>query len=541
VNVQPLALTISLIGLFGSSSLLAQEKIESPESKNDSNTTTTIQTPTRVDSAPSSLLSVQEAPQTHNTVLEAFTPQPKGLTANEVAKRALASSRTIEVKNADLRSASAKVDAAMYQFIPKLLLKAQYLRLNKVKYTIGDGGYLVGARNPGLLHVGPLVDGNGNPVIDPNSGQPINTIYDSGNVPIGAQALTVSPSVDSYFLGASLSIPISDYVLKMSHSVSATKHNARAAEMNLKAERTKVEGDARIAFFNWARAIGQVAVTEKSIERVRARQKDVDAAYLAGLATKADVYRLRSLVANTEAGLEAATAFRELAAQQLAFIMNDSEPNYVLGEDVLNIKENRVIEPLKQLIKEAQARRYELLALDQYAQSLQRSRSATKVAQAPRLDGVANIEYANPNQRYLMSKGWRESWSVGVQITWAINEILNAGAMGNDIAAQRDSLIANRFNLANGVSLEVTSAYTDSRRAAAELNAAVRANDASQIAYEVVTEQFKAGKATTTEVIDAEGELVVSQLRFINAHLDCKVAHTKLARALGRDMTQMSY
>jgi outer membrane protein len=92
----------------------------------------------------------------------------------------------------------------------------------------------------------------------------------------------------------------------------------------------------------------------------------------------------------------------------------------------------------------------------------------------------------------------------------------------------------------DGVRLEVTSAYTDGRRAAAALIAAKRASEASQVAYDTSLQLYKVGKATTTELIDAEGELVNSLLTMISAHIDTRLAETRLARATGRDLRTLT-
>jgi outer membrane protein TolC len=220
--------------------------------------------------------------------------------------------------------------------------------------------------------------------------------------------------------------------------------------------------------------------------------------------------------------------------------MNDPEPNYTLGEDVLRVPAMRAIEPLNQLVTEAQRQRYELQALDRLAESMGFAVSVVRAGQLPRIDGFADYTYANPNQRYFFQKAWHATWAVGAQLTWTVNDVLTNRASGDEFAAQRDALIANRRALADGVRLEVSAAYTDARRAAAELEAARRATEASQAAYDTATQLFKVGKSTTAELIDSEGELVVSQLRLINAHIDTKVAETKLTRAVGRDLDKIA-
>ena len=477
------------------------------------------------------VLATREAPTARNQVTEAFVPQSGGLTANDVAKRAVASSNTIAAKNAELRAAAAEVDTAMYQFLPKVTLKAGYTRLSRVVNSMGNGS-LLATQGTAPFHIGPLDPTN------PNSPQ---GLVSADGQPVGSAQIKFPIITDVYSLTASLNVPLSDYVLRMSQSIEGTKQNREAAELNIQAEHAKVEGDARVAFFNWARAIGQVAVTEKSIDRVKARLKDAEAAFTVGLVTKAEVLRLQALVAATEAGLETAKGFRDLSAQQLSVIMNDKNADYILGEDVLAKPATRPIEPLDQLVAEAHQRRLELQSLNHTVKSLENAESVVRSGQLPRLDGFADYTYANPNSRYTMSTGWHGTWSAGVSLSYTINELLMSGASANKFKANRETVEANRNAVAQGIRMEVASAYTDGRRAAAELEAAKRAAEASQAAYDTSIQLYRVGKATTAELIDSEAELVNSNLRLINAHIDTKVAETKLTRAIGRDLTKVGH
>jgi outer membrane protein TolC len=456
-------------------------------------------------------------------VLAAFTPHSGGLTANEVATRASASSDTIAAKNAELRAAAAAVDSAMYSFYPKLGLKASYTRLSPVTASLGSNTMVFGT-------------GNGTLSTDPATNLISTRDAQGAYHAVSAQPLAFPIPKDSYSLGATLSVPLSDYVLRLSHSIDATKKNQESSELNLKAERQKVEGDARVAFYNWALAIGQVAVTEKSLERTRARLKDTQTSFTLGAATKADVLRMQSLTAGTEASLEAALSFKQLAEEQLAVIM-DTRPNeFVLGEDVLADRSVVPLQSLEDLVKEATANRYELKSMDKNVESMRSAETVIARGALPRVDGFADYTDANPNQRYLFVYAWKQTWDVGLSASWNVNEVFTSNSSAHETAAKRQALEANRKAMAKGIRVEVATAYTDARRSAAELEAAKRAAEAAQAAYDTEVELFRVGKATTTELIDAEAELVNSLLRLISAHVGARVAETKIARATGRDM-----
>jgi outer membrane protein TolC len=245
---------------------------------------------------------------------------------------------------------------------------------------------------------------------------------------------------------------------------------------------------------------------------------------------------MQSLTASTEASLEAALSFKQLAEEQLAVIM-DTRPNeFVLGEDVLADRSVVPLQSLDDLVKEATANRYELKSMDKNVESMRSAETVIARGELPRIDGFADYVYANPNQRYLILAAWKQTWDVGLAATWNINEVFTSASSAHETAAKRQALEANRKAMAKGIRIEVATAYTDARRSAAELEAAKRAAEAAQAAYDTEVELFRVGKATTTELIDAEAELVNSLLRLISAHVGARVAETKIARATGRDM-----
>jgi outer membrane protein TolC len=486
------------------------------------------------DASPSAL-SEHDAPSVKNPVLDVFTPQPQGLTAEVVAKRASATSKTIAAKNAELRAAAAKVDSAMYQFLPRATLKGGYSRVSKVVNSFGSGS-LLAASGTGPYTVGDYS------VTNPSTGDLVSgqgLIDENGN-PVSGYAIKFPTYTNTCSLSASLSVPLSDYVLRMASSIRGTKLNQEAAALNARAERAKVEGDARVAFFNWARALGQVAVTEKSLERVQARLKDTQTSFSVGMVTKANLLRMEAQLAATQSALEEAKGFRDMAAQQLAVIMHDKQADYALGEDVLRVTAAPEGESIEGLVTLAQKNRLELKALDRTTQSLKEAESVVKAGRYPRVDAFADYTYANPNQRYMLNLGWKSSWTVGLQATWALNDILVNNSSAHEYAASRESIEATREAMTDAVQLEVTAAYTDRHKALASLEAAKRSSEASQAAYDVSIQLYKVGKATTTELIDAEGELVASNLRLINAHIDTRVAETKLSHATGRDLAELN-
>ena len=84
------------------------------------------------------------------------------------------------------------------------------------------------------------------------------------------------------------------------------------------------------------RSRAAVAVARGSLERIRARLKEAEAAQTLGAITKADLMRLQALEANTELMVVDSDSTRSTLDRQLAIVMNDARPNpvYEVGDNV---------------------------------------------------------------------------------------------------------------------------------------------------------------------------------------------------------------
>src|SRR5690606_3758747 len=144
-----------------------------------------------------------------------LAPVPGGLTAEVVAERSLASSHTVRARLAELDAARARLDQTTAQFFPRLTLRASYTRLSPVSAELG--GALVGAGNPGLLSTGPCPGGGGG-----------DCVLDAAGQPVGAAEFAIESFEDNYALTAQLSVPISDYILRLSSAAAGAAANRKA-------------------------------------------------------------------------------------------------------------------------------------------------------------------------------------------------------------------------------------------------------------------------------------------------------------------------
>lgn len=466
------------------------------------------------------------------TLKRGLAAVPGGLTSDVVAQKTVDAAPSIVVKEAAIERAAARVDQTIVQFLPQLSGKAGYTRLSKAAINFGGGASLGALNGPADGSVFQPVQVG--PCPPPLTGQ---CVLDPGGGPVGVTPpLKINIPLNSFSLQGQLSVPISDYILSLTpakRGVTAARESAEAAR---DAERIKVETDARLSYYNWIRAVAALTVIEDALTRTQARLVDVQNLFEAGSATRSDVLRVDALVSSQQAAIVDAKAFRDIAEQALAIMMNEKPADYTIGEDVLApAKEIGKLPDLDQLISEAQQNRLEVKSLEQATIGTEMGIRTTRASYYPRLDAFAEATYANPNQRFFpLAAVWRASWSAGVSLSYSINQTLMTKARVREQKSQKRELIAQLELMRRGIAMEVTQAYTDRVRALAAIELNTRALASSAEAYRVASESYAAGAATTNDIIDAEGQQIQASLLAVNAHIDLRTANARLLYATGR-------
>jgi len=483
-------------------------------------------------------------PAAPDRIAEALAPKPGGLTPNEVGRLILAAKPSLRAKEAELREAAAKVDAALLNFIPRVTGTASYTRLSEVQNSLGTQtvfGTVNGTTFSPGIPTGGLVSSTCDQVPIPNT-QCVRVIGQTGQqsdmlavtqVPFNFPVL-----LNSYSFTAQLAVPLSDYVLRISKAYSAAAHARDAKQFELRAAELQAVADAKIAFFNWVSAKAASVVAAESVANVDAHLTDVKRIVDAGLASRADVLRLEAQKASAEQFKVNADAFVDLAEQSLRVTLGIGPDKPIqIGVDVLHEVPTGGTLDLAALQEEALSKRLELRQL---VESERAMGSLVSIAQAnylPRVDAFAQTTYSNPNQRFFPQRDeFRGTWEAGVRLSWTVNDTLAAPAAVNEAKAKEAQITALKGQLLQGLKLEVAQAYAELRRAEATIDAADRGLVAAEETLRVQTELLRAGRATSVTIVDSEREVTQARMNRVSAHVGLLVAKIKLEHAVGRDI-----
>ena len=195
--------------------------------------------------------------------------------------------------------------------------------------------------------------------------------------------------LNNYSLQASISVPISDYFLRISRNYSATTHSEEAARLDRTAAEAKALSDAKITFYNWVKAVAQREVLAQALEASREHARDAEALFRAGQASKADLLGAQAQAAQSQLSVSQADEYLALSLDQLRLaIQAKPDEQITLGENVLDSLPKATLDS-SSLRQEAIGSRPELRSLIASEQALTKVASISRASAWPQIAAVA--------------------------------------------------------------------------------------------------------------------------------------------------------
>ncbi len=431
--------------------------------------------------------------------------RPGGLTAGQVGARAAATSWNAKASEANLRGAAARVDEAWAAFLPRLSGVGKYTRLSNFELP---------------------------PLTFFPASSPFCMTAPQACAPVTFPFF----KLDNWLLEASLTIPITDYFLRIDQNYTAATHSQEAARWDVIGARATSWANGAAAYYTWLRARGAVVVAVQALNDQKTHLRDGRNQFAVGNASKADVLRAETAVASAELTLERAKNLADLSEKQLRVAIHAKDEEAIVPGEDLELRPEPIQGNAKQMILEALASRPEVKSADANAASAREQASAAKAGRYPILSAFGDGIEGNPNPRQIPpSNNFLGTWDVGAQVTWSPNDILVANGAVSDNESRVAAIEANKNNVRDSIEVEVTQTMQSVHEADFSLEASSRELASADEAYRVARELFNNGRGTSTTLTDAETDLTRARLDLLNAKADARIARIRLEHALGRD------
>jgi outer membrane protein len=413
------------------------------------------------------------------------------LTADDVARRAAETSYSAKAAEQSVASAAAGVDAAWLAWLPRLTGTARYTRHSDF--------------TPPALSFG--------------SGPPV----------------AIPLVLDQWSFQASVVVPLSDYAFKVATSVEAAEHVAEASRYDLAAARARSWTDGKLAYLAWLTARAGLDVAEVTLELQKGILADAKGQLAVGNASTADVLQSEAAVAAAELAVARAKNLVHVAERQVRIAIHATPGERFAPGSELESEPGAQEGSLDDMLREARSTRYELKSLERRSgAALGEARVARAVAY-PSVSAFGEAVYANPNARRFPPRDeWFGTWAVGVQLTWSPNDLFLGGAGGRAAEARAVELEARKQALLDAIDLEVTQAYEALAEARAAVATSERQIASAAEAHRVTRELFAHGRATATQVREADTALTRARLDAVHARALAQTSSARLEHAVGR-------
>lgn len=413
------------------------------------------------------------------------------MTSDQAAKRAADTAPSVAKAEAAARRAALAAEQANVALYPRLELEARYTLLSKVP-------------PPDFVTM-----------LGPEAERAFRTQQHTG------------------LFQARLTYPVSTLFFSIIPRYKAAQKSAEAQKLQSRIQEHTVALQAREAYYNYARARAALMVAKSAQAQAEAHQRDVDALVNAGSLAKVELMRADAQVAAAKVAVSRTQGSVAKARSGLYTLAHlEGSEDVTVAED-LESELPALTENTDALLAKALANRSELRQLRILLEAIEHNVDAAQGAELPQLTVGASADYDNPNQRYFGAAfEWHESWAAFASLTWSPNDWRSNNKVAEQARADLAQTLADLESLEDALRIEVTQAYEDYNSARAALESSRVGITAAEESYRVRREQFRAGAAVATDVIDSEGELRQARLDLVNAIIDMRIAKARLNRAV---------
>ena len=344
---------------------------------------------------------------------------------------------------------------------------------------------------------------------------------------------TIFPYIaDNYVARASLQQPLFTG-WKLQGAADNASYQAEATRSDVTKDKGELVFNIKAAYWNLFRAREIKRLADENVAQVSAHLEDTENLTKQGLVTTNDFLKVRVQLSNSR--ILQSDAFNNV---RLATIVFNSTVGLPLQTDI------EITSPLTQTSKEfgelqklltiAFMQRPEVLAMESRIKASDAAIVSAVGGWFPQIFLTGNYYYSRPNQRIIpMKDEFQDTWDVGVSIQFDLWNSLTTVHQMSQARSQHEQNKDVLATLRDGVTLEVTQNYLNYQQAKERIRLSELSVQQANESYRIVSEKFKSGLTTSSELLDAEVALLQSKLQLTQALVDHELSEARLTKSVG--------
>jgi len=378
------------------------------------------------------------------------------------------------------------------------------------------------------------------PQVDLSGGYTRNSHVDEFSIALPGQPPRVLfpdlPNYSRFHAGASLPLWTGG---RIESAVTAADRQREAAGLDLASGEKDIVLETTNAYWRLVTARESARVLREAVTAYEAHLTDAGHRFDYGVAARNEVLavqveRDRAELARLQAENAAAIANADLARLVGLPAGARIEPTEPLEAAPAVVATTAASDP-ETLFAAADKARPELQALTARIAAARANVQVQRAASKPQASLSLVYDYADPNPRIVPPRDeFRGTWAAGVTVSLKAFDGGRTAAAAAQAAAQADALARELEDRRLRLHLEVTSRLLDLRTAVAGLEVTARNLEAARENVKVAKDRYREGVIPSTELLDAETNLLRAGLDQTSAATQVRVALATLDRAVGR-------
>lgn len=413
------------------------------------------------------------------------------LTLRESLEIGLKNSREIQINNSKLNAAEAKHSEFKANFLPKLSAGGTYMYMNK---------------------------------------PPIQ--FSLPTLP-GMAAQQSEGSVRSTLLNVSLEQPLFMGMRLWSLKKSA-EYNSLAAKEELSLSQNEYALKIYDAYWGLFKLEKADKLIDETLNSMKQHLADAENMMKNGMATRSDYLKIKQKTAEVQ--LQKIEIQNNLQLAKTNF-------KQVLG---LDLQSNADIEPHSEelgltlmefdsLYSEALNKREELKSIDYKIKAGEELTTASRADYFPQIGISGSLYYLKVDGESLpISKDAATFWNIGLNLKWTLWDWWGTSSKVSQAQEQVIQGKLKQADLKEMIYLEVYKNYLTLKKMKEKLNVMDLSIEASSENLRIIQNQFKQNTATSSELMDAETDLLKSKTDYMAAVADFQTARAALEKSVGR-------
>lgn len=408
------------------------------------------------------------------------------LSADEAVQTALKNNKLMKVNESKIRQAQAKLAESRTAQYPTLNATASYTKLSPVEPF----------KVPGM-----------NIEIFP-------TILDNYST-----RLTAQQAVFSGF--------------RISANIALNEALTKATQYDLETSKNTLIHDVLTTYWGYYKLVKSKESMEKSIIQLNSHIKDIENFMSVGMAIENELLKVQVQKSNLELTLVEMDNNLDMIGIALATLMGvDTDTKFIISDSPSSINSNLMM--LNVSRDSAMANRPELKAAEERIKASQSGVTLARASYFPQINLMANYNFSNPNQRIFPTKAeFRGTWDI--TLAFSMN-LWSWGASSRQEEQAKEQLLQAEMGkdlIADGLNQEVSSAVMNYNRSFNKMEATKQLQAQARENLRVTQEKYKAGSATSSELLDAETSILLADINMVTAQTDYQIALIKYNKAIG--------